>query len=104
MHVYGVGVGKSGSTSMARMFDQYRSAHEVDAKRLLPIGEAILHGDLAVDSRRVRAELRRRNWRFQLDVDSAPFLNPLTPMLVELFDDARFVLVLRDCFSWLDSE
>jgi hypothetical protein len=48
--------------------------------------------------------LRRRNWRFQLDVDSAPFLNPLTPALVELFDDARFVLVLRDCFSWLDSE
>jgi hypothetical protein len=96
-------VGKSGSTSVARMFGQYRSAHELDAKRLLPISTAILEGTLPVDGPRVRAELRRRSWRFQLDVDSAPFLNPLTPGLVRTFDDARFVLVLRDCFSWLDS-
>jgi hypothetical protein len=104
MHVYGVAVGKSGSTSLARMFGRsYRSAHEVDAGRLLPIAAGILRGDLAADGPRVRAEVRRRNWRFRLDVDSAPFLNPLTPALVQVFDDARFVLVLRDCFSWLDS-
>ena len=104
MRVYGVGMGRSGSTSVARMFGRYRSAHEVDAERLLPIGAAVLHGELAVDGSQVRAALRRRSWRFQLDVDSAPFLSPLTPALVQVFDDTRFVLALRDCFSWLDSQ
>jgi hypothetical protein len=103
MRLFGVGMGKTGSTTLARMFGRYRSAHEVDAKRMLPIATAVLKGEVDVEGRRVRFEARRRGWRFHLDVDSAPFLNPLTPALVAAFDDAKFVLLLRDCFSWLDS-
>jgi hypothetical protein len=103
LHVYGVGTGKSGTTTLARMFGEYRAAHEVDPARMVPISTAVIDGDLALDSRRVRFELRRRRARFHLEVDSAPFLNPLTESLAALFPDARFVLTLRDCFSWLDS-
>src|SRR5206468_1796738 len=103
LRIYGIGLGKSGTTTLARMFDNYRAGHEVDAARLLPLATAVLNDEIAQDSRRVRRELRRRSVRFHLDVDSAPFLTPFAPILAGLFPDAQFVLALRDCFSWLDS-
>ena len=103
LRVYGIGLGKSGTTSLARMFGMYRAAHEVDARRLLPVATAVLQGELATDSARVRAELRRRSLRFHLEVDAAPFLMPFAEALALLYPDGRFVLTIRDCFSWLDS-
>lgn len=52
---------------------------------------------------RARPELRRRSWRFNLEVDCANFLSPMAGEIAALYDDARFVLLIRDCFSWLDS-
>jgi hypothetical protein len=103
LRIYSLGPGKSGTMTIARMFGRYRAAHEVDPERMLPLAVSVLEHELAVDSRRVRAELRRRSRRFHLEVDSAAFLNPFAGVLADLFVDARFVLALRDCFSWLDS-
>ena len=103
LRVYGTGHGKSGTTSLARMFGMYRAAHEVDARRILPVATAIVDGELAADAARVKVALRRRSRRFHLEVDSAAFLMPCTEALVGLFTDAKFVLLIRDCFSWLDS-
>ena len=69
----------------------------------MPITAGVLTGKYSLDSRRVRFELRRRQARFRLEVDSAGWLNPVAGTLASLFQDARFVLTLRDCFSWLDS-
>jgi hypothetical protein len=103
LHLYGVGCTKSGTMTLARMFDNYCAAHEVDAARFIPISVGVLNGEYALDSRRVRFEVRRRNARFHLEVDSAAFLNPVAGALSSAFPHARFVLTLRDCFSWLDS-
>lgn len=103
LHVYGIGTGKSGTTTLARMFGDYRAAHELDARHLVPIATAVISGELAPDTPRVRLALRRRAARFHLEVDAAGFLNPLAATLASLSPDARFVVTLRDCFSWVDS-
>jgi hypothetical protein len=103
LHLHGVGIGKSGTTTLAEMFRDYRAAHELDAERFVPISAGVLTGQYALDARRVRFELRRRQIRFRLEVDSADFLNPVAGTLAALFPGARFVLTIRDCFSWLDS-
>jgi len=47
--------------------------------------------------------LRRRSWRFNLEVDSANHLTPFAGTLADLYPDAKLVLLVRDCFSWLDA-
>ena len=49
------------------------------------------------------SEIGRRSWRFNLEVDRAYFLSPFAGLIADRYDDARFVLLLRDCFSWLDA-
>ena len=88
---------------MARMFDSYRAAHEVDLARLERLATAAFTGELEADSERARAELRRRSRRFHLDVDVAGLLSPFAGTLARLYLDAKFILLIRDCFSWLDS-
>jgi hypothetical protein len=86
---------------MARVFGRYRSAHEIDAAHIVPLAAAAVRGGLS--PQRARWELRRRNLRFGLEVDSAAFLSPFVPQLAESYPRARFLVLIRDCFSWLDS-
>jgi Sulfotransferase domain len=104
LDLFVVGCGKSGTTSLARMFDDYRSGHEVGATRLLPLSTDVLVGRRSPDSSRAKFELRRRHVRYKLEVDSAPFLVPFARTLARIYPHARFVLPIRDCFSWLDSQ
>jgi len=99
--LFGLGEAKTGTTSLADKFGRYRSGHEWDRGRMTPVSNARLAGRLsAADARK---ELRHRSWRFNLEVDCAYFLAPFAGDLVAAHDDARFVLLVRDCFSWLDS-
>jgi hypothetical protein len=99
--LFGVGLGKTGSTSIARIFGRYRASHELDWARLLPLGARWYGGEASAAE--VRRELRRRDWRFRLEVDSALFLVPFVDVLADLHPRAKFVLTIRDCFSWLSS-
>jgi hypothetical protein len=47
--------------------------------------------------------VRRRDERLRLDVDSSHANVFLIDALLAEFADARFVLTIRDCYSWLDS-
>jgi hypothetical protein len=84
------------------MFSHYRAGHEVDA-RFKPLASRVLAGEVDADSARVRAALRRRSWRFHLDVDVGTYLSPFAGELARIYPDAKFVLLIRDCFSWLNS-
>ncbi len=86
------------------MFAAYRAFHEIDAPRFLAVATSVARDELPADAAVVRAELRRRSRRFNLEVDCSPFLTPFAGMLADLYGDARFVLTIRDCFSWLDAE
>jgi hypothetical protein len=85
------------------MFAHYRAGHEVDRQRLRNLAVAVLRNEIDIDSARVRAELRRRSVRFHLEVDVAGTLSLFAGTLAEMYRDAKFALVLRDCFSWLNS-
>jgi len=101
LHLYVVGMGKTGTTSTAAAFGAYRSGHEVDAIRMKRVAARSRAGDLRPGA--ARRELRRRDLRFRLEVDSAHFLTPFVPQLADMYPRARFVVLLRDCFSWVDS-
>jgi hypothetical protein len=101
LRVYVVGLGGSGTTTVAHAFDHYRSYHEVDSKRMVRLSTAAELGELSRARR--RWEMRRRNARFGLEVDSAPFLTPFVPELADLYPRAHFVVLVRDCFTWMDT-
>jgi hypothetical protein len=85
------------------MFGWYRAAHEADRLRTQALATRVLLGELDADSARVRAALRRRSVRYNLEVDVAGFMSVFAGTLAHLYADAKIVLLIRDCFSWLDS-
>jgi hypothetical protein len=85
------------------MLGAYRSAHEVDGLRLLRLAAEVFAGDVDLDSSRVRRMFRYRSMRFNLEADVAGHLNSFVGPISRLYPDAQFVLLVRDCFSWLDS-
>jgi hypothetical protein len=101
LQVYVVGLGGTGTTTLCDIFEHYRAAHEVDRRRMLPIANAARTGRLSPARR--RWELRRRNLRFGLEVDSAAFLTLFVPDLARMYPRARFVVSVRDCFTWMDT-
>jgi hypothetical protein len=101
--VYGIGNPKSGTTTIARMFSSYRTEHEVDARRFVALTTAYLRGELDPHGPRAKAALRWRSARYNLEVDGANFLTPFAGTAAQLYPDAKFVLTIRDCFTWLDS-
>jgi hypothetical protein len=68
---------------------------------MVPVASAARMGTLS--PRRRRWEMRRRNLRFGLEMDSAAFLTLFVPELAAMYPRARFVVLLRDCFTWMDT-
>ena len=97
-----MGLGKSGTHSLAAMFSgSLRVAHEAEAGELIEKILAWRHGQLKEED--FHAWLRARDRRLALEVD-ASCLNPwLLDFLLREFPDARFVLTIRDCYSWTNS-
>lgn len=94
-------MGRSGTTTLRWVFGQYRAGHEYDCARVVPLAAQAWNG--MVGPSRARWEMRRRALRFGLEVDSAGFLTPFVPQLRDLYPRAQFVVLIRDCFSWLES-
>lgn len=101
--LYCVGTAKSGTHSICSMFSSnVAAAHEPQASQLIEkyfdrregrIGEEEFHG-----------WLRERERESALEVDSSWFNVLILDFLAREFPDARFVLTIRDCYSWLNSE
>ena len=100
--LYGLGAGKTGTHSLAEMFSKdVRARHEPEARATIDKIIERHHGRISDDE--WIGWLRARDRRLALEVDSASLnLHLLTSLLLE-FPDARFVLTVRDCYSWLNS-
>ncbi len=102
-HAYCIGAPKSGTHSIARMFGKrHRAAHE-------PIYEPVIAAILAAaDGSASRDQLvefiRSRDRLLQLEMESSHLLVYFLNLLLAEFDDAKFILTIRDCYSWLDSQ
>src|SRR5436190_16002112 len=99
---YCVGTGKSGTHSVAEMFSRnVRAQHEPEALELI---DKILDRHFGRITEAEWTEwLRARDRRLALEVDSSHLNLDLLDFLLHEFPDARFLLTIRDCYSWLNS-
>ena len=101
--VYSVGTGKSGTHSIASMFSKtVRAAHEPEAIPLMEQFAAWKTGRL--NKAQFTEWLRARDRRLALEVDSSTLNRDILDILIAEFPNARFVLTIRDCYSWCNSQ
>lgn len=99
---YCVGTPKSGTHSMAGMFqDCYRAAHEPEAQLVIKAMLAA-HGG-ATSQATITRLFEKRDKRLWLELESSHHLCSFLDVLVKSFPHAKFILTIRDCYSWLDS-
>lgn len=99
IHAYCIGAPKTGTHSVAGLFSQhYRSQHEP------MIAEMLFYSTLEdLQESDIRAYLRQRDTRLQLDMESNHLLISFVDILVDEFPEAKFLITVRDCYSWLYS-
>ena len=95
------GLSKTGTHSMAGLFANYRSAHHPDAHARLTLAIGYLRGEL--DATRAQRTLRRRDWLLQLELESSSLAGTLIDALVKACPQKKFILTIRDVYSWCDS-
>jgi hypothetical protein len=99
--LYGIGPGKSGTHALASLFTGIAAAHEPETDPL--IGTVLDHVSGRCGWEAIDALARDRDARLGLVVDVSNINIFLVDLLVRIAPDARFVLTIRDPYSWLDS-
>lgn len=98
LQVFGSGLPKTGTTSLARMFSKaFRCAHE-QGQEILPHVCAYLNGE--VDRDQVFKLLIHRIERLDLEVDVASYLCHFVEPLAKRYTEAKFVITVRHCVPW----
>jgi hypothetical protein len=95
------GLSKSGTHSLAGLFESYRSAHHPDVSVRLPLATAYLRGE--VDEAAARRILRRRDRLLRLEMESSSLAGILIEPLSVACPSKKFILTIRDVYSWCDS-
>ncbi len=101
-HAYCVGCMKTGTTSMAGLFEgRFRSHHEPEKNRLIEV--VMQHDAGKITDAQLLEFLSIRDKQLWLEMESSGFCGLVIEYLVQLFPDAKYILTYRDCKSWLDS-
>jgi hypothetical protein len=101
-HCYCVGTSKSGTHSIAALFrGPLRSDHEPERELVLKMILRRLQNTIGPEE--WRRFIKERDKRLSLELDSSSLNYFLLDVLVETYEDAKFILTIRDCYSWLDS-
>ena len=102
-HAYCIGTAKSGTHSIAALFsERYRVAHEPGYQEVI---ETIIKASSGAMSQSQLVEfVRSRDSRFRLELECSHPLFHFLDVLLSEFKQARFILTIRDCYSWLDSQ
>lgn len=105
-HAYCVGTPKSGTASIANLLQKnFRSAHEPRTRQTIEhLSNHLLNKDEGQDFASLSTYLRARDKYLWLELEAAHVLHHCIGMLVDIFPNAKFILTIRDCFSWLNSE
>ena len=97
-----VGQAKSGTASIAGLLSaNYRVAHEPERAATLDLILRHAHGELSETD--IRVHLRERDVRLDLEYDVAWANQFLIRHLLDVFPAARFIVLIRDCCTWLQS-
>ena len=100
-HLIGVGLMKTGTTSLASLFRPFRWGYEFLVAESIVRLIAWKGGRL--DREGMRRWLAKRAEAGALELDSASFIHFFFDILVDLHPAARFVYTRRDAVSWADS-
>lgn len=100
-HAYNVGLPRTGTSSIATLFGQYRSVTEFKEQETVEHIVAWQGGGLSAEA--FRDYVLRRDGEGQLEMDSASFNHFYLDILVDMFPQAKFVFTMRDCYSWINS-
>jgi hypothetical protein len=102
-HVFCLGTAKSGTHSICSMFSRnVRAKHEPQAEALIDRFFDWREGRIGAPE--MASWLHARDREMALEVDSSWLNIVVLDFLVREFPEARFILTLRDCYSWLNSE
>ena len=100
-HAFGIGGPKTGTHSLAGVFSRYRAWHEPLIQHFMQIIMARASGDLSHSA--ARDQLRKLDRRMWLEFNASWVNYFLLELLLDEYPQAKFVLTIRDCYSWLDS-
>ena len=99
--LYNVGLAKTGTTSITRIFNHYQAGHEFQLKETGQIIKDLQQGLITPDD--VQSFLQQRDAAGNFEVDSTFCHSYYVDVLAQAFPDARFLFTIRDCYSWVDS-
>ena len=103
MRLYCVGTAKSGTHSICSIFSKNVAArHEPRMSEL--VDRYFAWQDRRISDGELREWIHKRDRRLALEVDSSWFNVLILDFLADEFPDARFLLTIRDCYAWLNSE
>ncbi len=98
---YNVGIGKTGTLSIAAIFGNYRSRHQF---LLIETFEMIRKFEQNEKSKKELCDfIVERDRSGCLEMDSSGHHYFYLKILVDEFPEAKFIFVIRDCYSWFDS-
>jgi hypothetical protein len=86
---------------MAGIFENFRCEHHPDGDTRLPLAVAYLNNEVEVEQ--ARAILKKQDRRMWLEMESSSLAGILIRALVEACPNKKFILTIRDVFSWCDS-
>jgi hypothetical protein len=95
------GLSKTGTHSMAGLFQAYRTEHHPDRQIRLELAIGLLQNKLDEDE--IEKLLRRRDRALWLEMESSTLAGILVRPLARACARKRFVLTVRDVYGWCDS-
>jgi len=98
---YSAGLGRSGTLSMAHIFGAYRSVHQYLMSETLEMIRRHESGQLSGAA--FRRFILERDAMGQLEFDASGHHYYYLDILADAFPEAKFIFVIRDCYSWFDS-
>lgn len=102
-HAFSVGVPRSGTHSIGGLFANYRAVHEPEAETVIELMVRQATGQDRLSDGQLVQSFQRRDKYLWLEMEASNPIGYFTGTLVKAFPEARFILTIRDCYSWLDS-
>jgi len=97
-----LGLPRTGTASIAGLFQaRYRARHEPED--IYTTEKIIDYIKGHINERQMISFIKKRDKCLWLEVESSHFLYFFIDILLNEFEDAKFILLIRDCYSWLNS-
>ena len=97
-----LGLPRTGTASIAGMFrKRYRAEHEPE--NIYTTEKIIDYIKGYINERQMISFIKKRDKCLWLEVESSHFLYFFIDILLNEFEDAKFIFMIRDCYSWLNS-